>query len=137
MIEKLRFEKGLTYAVRSETSCTQRLDYWGVFVESAPENIPKVKEIINQIVFSEIYKKITVERLRDYVAKTKRKERRLYSDAETFADEYSWEFLLNGTELVWYDEYLDILEKISPAEIVLLARDIFKVGGQTVVVFKS
>lgn len=135
-MERLRYEKGLTYKVVSSSSLNKFLDYFGVTVEARKEDLKEVEEIINKILFEEIYKKITKDNLILFISKTKRREKRHYLNTHVFIREYVSRFLDFGVDMTYSDKYLEILENIKMEEIIAQVKEIFDPKNQATIVFE-
>jgi hypothetical protein len=116
--------------------CSDSADHWGVSVESGADNLPKIEEIINDVLGREVFGNISKASIDEYVTKQRLKEKREYRNLDIFVTHFGEEFMRFGEDTVWHDEYLDILERLGPEKVLAEAKNIFRPENRTTIIFK-
>lgn len=135
LLNKLRYENGLTYTITSYCTSSYLDDRFGVFTEISPDRIDQAKNIFETFFFEELPKLITKDIISTYANILDKRERRRFQTGDNLVNYYSSDFLELGIDMPWYDEFVSILQGIEIKEVSDEIGKIFTRKKQSTIVF--
>lgn len=135
LIQKLRFEKGLTYSTTVDTIYTKYFGAVSVEATCAPERVEEVSKELCAILEKEIYTEMTEARRADFLRERRLRRKRAWQLGDNWVDEYAYDFLTEGENTRFLDEVESVLESTPIETLKSIAQKIYATENRSILKF--